>query len=164
MWRPDVDFRFDPLIKEVAAKYGLDWLLVKAQVAAESSFDPRAFRKEPGPPEQGSYGLLQVLWTTARGDLGYTGDPEGLYDPPTNLELGVRYLRRLIKVFKDYRLALAAYNCGPGRVQQLQRKYGHGWRQVEPHLPAITRAYVPKILRYREEFVAYEQQKEAKKA
>ena len=161
-WEPAKHFVYDDLIREVADRHNIDWLLVKAQVAAESSFDPKAFRKEPGPPEQGSYGLLQVLWTTATGDLGYRGRPEGLFDPRTNLELGVKYLQRLLRVFGDWRLARAAYNAGPGRVRQLQRKHGYAWRQVEPHLPSITRAYVKRIEQYREEFVAYEQSRARK--
>ena len=41
-----------------------------------------------------SYGLMQLLMSTARG-LGYTGDANGLYDAATNIDLGTRLLSDL---------------------------------------------------------------------
>lgn len=156
-WPDAVHTRFDAEIRTAAAEAGLpDWLLLKALVAQESSFNPRAFRPESG-ARKGSYGLTQVLWSTARHDLGYEGAPDGLFEPATNLRFGAAYLVRMLRMFGgDVRLALAAYNAGPGRVSILRRRHGPRYEGVEPHLPKITRLYVANILRYREAFAQFQ--------
>jgi soluble lytic murein transglycosylase-like protein len=61
---------------------------------------------------KGAYGLAQLMPETAK-TLGV--DPA---DPAQNLEGGARYLRMQYDRFKDWRLALAAYNAGPGAVEK----------------------------------------------
>lgn len=105
---------FDALIEAKAAAYGVSASLVKAIVAAESSFNPRAYRAEPR-IQDASYGLMQVLFRTARG-LGYTGEPEGLYDPATNVDLGTKYIAYQLGRYQgDVPSAIAAYNSGTVR-------------------------------------------------
>jgi len=60
----------------------------------------------------GAIGLAQLMPATARG-LGV--NPR---DPAQNLDGGARYLRQQYDTFGSWRLALAAYNAGPGAVQQ----------------------------------------------
>jgi len=92
-----------------ADRHGLDREVWLRLVEHESSFRVRArsFR--------GAYGLAQVQLSTAR-----TVDPdatvEDLLNPATNLELGAAYLERLLERYGDLRLALAAYNAGPTKV------------------------------------------------
>lgn len=125
-----------PAIATHAAMHGLDRLLVQAVVEQESSYNPKAYRYEPyffrtylaTRPEyqdqdpvrvSASYGLMQVMYPTAV-DLGYDGEPEGLYSPSPGLEFGCRYLRKMLDRFhrSDTPVldALAAYNGGPGGV------------------------------------------------
>lgn len=92
-----------------------------AFVERESSFRPNAIRYEAHLGES-SYGLMQVLLSTAR-DMGHEGAPEELFDPLTNLTIGVRYLR-WIHAYLTRRFGreptqaewVGAYNAGIGNV------------------------------------------------
>jgi len=117
-----MDYR--ALAAQIAEQEGVDPSLFTRLVQQESAFRPDA--KSP----VGAMGLAQLMPGTAR-DLGV--DPN---DPVQNLTGGARYLRQQMDKFKDPRLALAAYNAGPGNVQ----KYGG----VPPFKE--TQNYVAKIL------------------
>lgn len=105
---------YDEAIRRTAERHGLDPRLVKAIVAAESNFQSNAYRWEPKRGDA-SYGLMQVLFATAK-TVGYSGEPEGLYDPDTNLEIGARYLAKQLARYRgDVPSAVAAYNAGTAR-------------------------------------------------
>lgn len=111
--------QFDTLIFDAATRHSVEPALIKAIMRAESNFNPRAYRHEPFVPHLGgpdaSYGLMQTLYTTAR-ELGYSGSPEGLYQPETSIEFGTRYLKRqLIRYSGDTEKAISAYNAGSAR-------------------------------------------------
>lgn len=112
---PALAYRYATLIETSARANGLDPALVKAIVAVESAFDPRAVS------DKGALGLMQVLPETGE-RYGVTGDArrsaaEKLFDPAINLRIGTRYLRDLLARFtNDLSLALAAYNAGEGAV------------------------------------------------
>lgn len=116
---------FDAIIDDHARARGLSPVLVRAVIEAESAFNPRAVSRV------GAMGLMQLMPGTAR-DLGVS-DP---FDPVENIRGGTTYLRALLDRFDgDERLALAAYNAGPGAVE----RYG----SVPPYRE--TRDYVAKI-------------------
>ncbi len=75
-------------------------------VQQESGWNPRALS------HKGAIGLAQLMPATAQ-RLGV--DPA---DPGQNLDGGARYLRQQYETFGTWRLALAAYNAGPGAVQK----------------------------------------------
>ena len=103
-------------IDSTARRHGLDPLLVRALIRAESNFDPRAVSPK------GAVGLMQLMPQTAQ-----RYGVENRFDPVQNVEGGVRYLRDLIAMFEgNLTLALAAYNAGEGAVL----KYG---RRVPPY-------------------------------
>jgi soluble lytic murein transglycosylase-like protein len=96
----------DAQIRRVAARHGVDPLLVHAVVRAESGYDPKAVSPK------GAAGLMQLMPETAR-RYGVADR----FDPATNLEGGVRYLRHLLGMFGgNVALALAAYNAGEESV------------------------------------------------
>jgi soluble lytic murein transglycosylase-like protein len=99
--------RFNALIAQAAARYGVDKDLVHAVVQAESDYNPTCRSR------CGAMGLMQLMPGTARG-LGVTN----AWDPAQNIDGGVRYLRQQLDRFKDVDLAVAAYNAGPGAVQR----------------------------------------------
>jgi soluble lytic murein transglycosylase len=114
-WREQ---RYNPLIAQVAAQYGVDPRLVKAVVRRESEFDPFAYGRA------GEIGLMQVMpgagaeWARATGRRDFGRD--SLWNERINLEAGTWYLARALNRWRDkddpVPFALAEYNAGPGRV------------------------------------------------
>ncbi|HEX3551035.1 MAG TPA: lytic transglycosylase domain-containing protein [Candidatus Elarobacter sp.] len=116
----------DALVQQNAATWQVDPALIKAVIANESGFNANATSKT------GAQGLMQLMPDTAT-SLGV----RDAYDPVQNVAGGTRYLRGLLDRFGgDTRLAVAAYNAGPGAVE----KYGG----VPPY--AETRNYVQNVL------------------
>lgn len=112
------------LIQESSERHALPTALVEAVAWQESRFNHAAVSRK------GARGVMQLLPTTAS-DLGV--DPSDLQG---NIDGGAAYLAQQLKRFGDVRLALAAYNAGPGAVQ----RYG----DVPPY--AETQSYVRAIL------------------
>jgi soluble lytic murein transglycosylase-like protein len=74
----------------------------------------------------GAMGLMQLMPATAEGVAGRIGmrwaGPETLFDPVTNVQLGVVYLRELLDRYGSVTTALAAYNWGPTRIAERLRQ------------------------------------------
>lgn len=94
---------------------------VLAIIQIESSFQPGAYRAEPQIGDA-SYGLMQILYGTAV-DRGYSGPPEGLYDPETNIRYGMAQLRwswdflaRRAGAAPSQSLWIGSYNAGVGNA------------------------------------------------
>ena len=103
----NVPLAYAAKVHELAARYDLSPALIEAVVWQESRWQADA--RSP----VGARGLAQLMPGTAK-DLGV--DPD---DPMANLEGGARYLRAQLDRFGgDIEKALAAYNAGPGRVEQ----------------------------------------------
>lgn len=109
------------LIRETASAHGLDVALLKAVIAVESGFNPRAVSPK------GAVGLMQLMPATAerfgvRAQAHQTLQ-QRLTDPHTNLQAGARYLALLLRQFGgQLDLALAAYNAGEGAVLRAGRQ------------------------------------------
>lgn len=137
------DEDLDKLFCAMGKKYNFKAKFLKAMAIRESSLNEHAYRfeekffdrhlkdkdewKDRDPNEvSASYGLMQLMYTTAHG-LGYRGDGEGLYDPVVNVELGAKYMRKLVDKCKRERwhfdtpfnpmsMALARYNGGSYKI------------------------------------------------
>ncbi|MFA6809715.1 MAG: transglycosylase SLT domain-containing protein [Desulfoplanes sp.] len=95
------------LIRKYCSFYGVDEYLVQALAHVESRYDCKAVS------QAGAQGVMQIMPGTQQ-ELGL----ETPFDPAANVEAGVRYFKRLLDRFQDTRLALAAYNAGPGQVEK----------------------------------------------
>jgi soluble lytic murein transglycosylase-like protein len=117
---------YDDLIEEHARLNSIRSDLVRAVVQVESGFNPNAVSPK------GALGLMQLMPATAQ-QFGVRNP----FDPQENVRAGVAYLRQLLDRYEnDERLALAAYNAGPGAVDR------HG-QNVPPYRE--TRDYVARI-------------------
>jgi soluble lytic murein transglycosylase-like protein len=123
---------YNPLIEQAAARYGLNPAVLHGLIQQESGFDPGA------QSSAGAAGLTQLMPGTAA-SLGVANP----LDPAESIEGGARYLSQLMSEFGgNTEDALAAYNAGPGAVQQ----YGG----IPPY--AETQSYVSKVLGYAEAY------------
>ena len=137
---PAAAAKFVPGLKEVFVAEGVPSELVWI-AEVESSFNPNA--QSP----VGARGLFQFMPATAK-HYGLSTFP---FDERTNPEKSARaaaqYLKALHGRFKDWPLAIAAYNAGEGRVSRLLERHGaRDFDTIAPRLPAETRLYVPKVL------------------
>ena len=115
----------EEMLTSAAKRHGVDPRLVKAVAIAESNMNQDEIS------EVGAIGVMQLMPETAEG-LGVNP-----YDEQENIEGGTIFLKRMLDKFDgDVRLAVAAYNAGPGAVQ----RYGG----VPPY--GETQAYVGRVL------------------
>jgi membrane-bound lytic murein transglycosylase D len=94
----------------------------------------------------GAAGLFQLMPATAE-RFGLRRWPrDQRYQPEPSARAAAQYLRLLHRQFGDWRLAVAAYNAGEGRVQRLlDRHKTRSFDRIAPHLPAETQLFVPKV-------------------
>lgn len=123
------------ILQRASQLTGVPVHILTAVARAESGFRTNAVSPA------GAIGLMQLMPGTARA-LGVNP-----WDPVQNAIGGARYLAQQLKRFGDLRLALAAYNAGPGRVQNAIRKAGsRDWSAIARYLPRETRNYVARIM------------------
>jgi soluble lytic murein transglycosylase len=127
----------------------VDPALVAAIIRQESSFNPSA-TSSPG-----ARGLMQVMPVIGKAiarSLRYPyWNPDLLYEPDVNLELGINHLRSML-AGRDPIRALAAYNAGDGRVARWSKKPGASDPEIFiERIPFVeTRDYVRIVLRNRD--------------
>jgi membrane-bound lytic murein transglycosylase MltF len=97
------------LAKQTAERHGVDSSLVFAIIKQESGWKPDIISRA------GAIGLMQIMPSTGEWACDLTR--EELFDPHKNLDCGVRYFRQQLKRFGNVKLALCAYNAGPGNVK-----------------------------------------------
>lgn len=135
--------QYRPIIEEVFREQSIPLdLMYLAQV--ESLFRPHAVSRAK------AKGIWQFEKATARRyGLKVTRDVDERSDPEKSTRAAARYLSDLFAMFKDWNLALAAYNCGEGKVQRLIKSTGLNdfWQLVDlrRQVPQETKNHVPLI-------------------
>lgn len=128
-----------PIFEEALDRYGLP-LELKYLPVIESALMPSA------KSHAGAAGLWQfMIGTGRRYGLDQSSLIDDRLDPIKSSDAAARYLRDLYKLYGDWNLVIAAYNCGPANVEKAIRR-ANGARDywaIYPYLPRETRGYVP---------------------
>lgn len=112
------------IVDKAAKKYNVNPKLILSVISAESSFNPNARSK------CGAMGLMQLMPGTAQ-EYGATNP----YDMEQNIFAGTKYLAKLLKKYNgNVKLAVAAYNAGPGRVKDAVPKI----RETQNYVVKVT--------------------------
>ena len=136
-----VDYYF-PLFEDIFDSYGLPDEL-KYLAVIESALNANAVSRA------GATGLWQFMSSTGRMyGLTMNSVVDERRDPVKSTDAAARYLRDLHKIYNDWVLAIAAYNCGPGNVNKAIRRSGNkkDYWEIYSRLPRETRGYIPQYV------------------
>ena len=131
-----------PIFEEALETYGLP-LELKYLPVIESALNPTAVSRV------GATGLWQFMLATGkRYGLEVNSLVDDRRDPIKSSYAAANYLKDLYKVFGDWNLVIAAYNCGPDQINKaIHRAKGcKDYWQIYPYLPKETRGYVPAFI------------------
>jgi membrane-bound lytic murein transglycosylase D len=135
------DYYF-PMIEDVFDSYGLPAEL-KYMAVIESALNPNAVSR------MGATGLWQFMYSTGRMyGLTINSIVDERRDPLKATHAAARYLKDLYKIYDDWILVIAAYNCGPGNVNKAIRRSGNkkDYWDIYYRLPRETRGYIPQYV------------------
>ena len=131
-----------PIFEEALEAYQVP-LELKYLPVIESALNPKAVSRV------GATGLWQFMLGTGKMyGLEVNSLVDERRDPVRASYAAARYLRDLYRIFGDWNLVIAAYNCGPGNINKAIRRSG-GFKDywlLYPYLPAETRGYVPAFI------------------
>lgn len=132
-----------PMIEEELARQGLP-LELRMLPVIESALNPVAVSRA------GATGLWQFMLATGRSyGLEVTSMVDDRRDPVMATRAGAAHLKDLYKMYGDWTLAIAAYNCGAGNLNKAIARAGGDaatfW-DVYPYLPRETRGYLPSFV------------------
>ncbi len=132
-----------PMIEEELARHGLP-LELRMLPVIESALNPTAVSRV------GATGLWQFMLATGKSyGLEVTSMVDDRRDPVKATEAACRYMADLYRMYDDWTLAIAAYNCGPGNVNKALKRAGDDAKtfwDIYPYLPSETRGYVPSFV------------------
>ncbi len=131
-----------PIFEEALEAYQVP-LELKYLPVIESALNPKAVSRV------GATGLWQfMLGTGKQYGLEINSLVDERRDPVKSSYAAARYLRDLYRIFGDWNLVIAAYNCGPNNINKAIHRSGglKDYWQLYPYLPAETRGYVPAFI------------------
>lgn len=130
-----------PMIEEELMKAGLP-IELRAMAIIESALQITAVSNA------GAAGLWQFMPSTGKVyGLEINSLVDERLDPVKSTRAAVKYLKDLYGIYNNWPLAIAAYNCGPGRVNKaMARSGGKTFWEIYDFLPAETRGYVPAFI------------------
>ncbi|MEB2782107.1 LysM peptidoglycan-binding domain-containing protein [Algoriphagus sp. C2-6-M1] len=132
---------FFPMFDEMMTKHEMP-LEIKYLSIIESGLDPQIRSRV------GAMGLWQFMPATGRMyGMNTNNEVDDRMDPELSTEAAAKYLKSLHRMFGDWEVAMAAYNCGPGNVRKAIRRSGgkKTFWGIYNYLPRETRSYVPQV-------------------
>ncbi|MGI9534480.1 MAG: lytic transglycosylase domain-containing protein [Thermodesulfobacteriota bacterium] len=135
---PKIAMDVASVINTESGKYGIDPFLVLSVIQVESRFKPRALS------HKGARGIMQIMPRTGKYVAKKYEVPfksyQSLYDPVTNIKLGIAYLSYLENLYgNNMEYALFAYNHGPKKSKHIKRKF----KKSKPY-------YVKKVMSFKQ--------------
>ena len=133
---------YTPIFEEALEAYGLP-LELKYLPVIESALNPKATS------HAGAAGLWQFMVATGKQyGLEVNSLVDERRDPIKSSYAAAQYLKDLYKIFNDWSLVIAAYNCGPENINKAIHRAGGeaDYWKVYPYLPRETRGYVPAFI------------------
>lgn len=135
---------YSDYVTKYARDYGVPEYIIYAVIKTESGFDSSARSSD------GAIGLMQIMpstfeWMTSINDESY--ETGMLYDPETNIKYGTYYLQYLYQRYSRWPTVFAAYNAGPGAVDEwlLDGKYSQDGMSLDKIPYDETRGYVAAV-------------------
>ena len=131
-----------PIFEEALEAYGLP-LELKYLPIIESALNPNAVSRV------GATGLWQFMLPTGKTyGLEVNSLVDERRDPIKASYAAAHYLSDLYKIFGDWSLVIASYNCGPGNINKAIHRAGgkKDYWEIYPYLPRETRGYVPAFI------------------
>lgn len=131
-----------PMFEQALDKFNLP-LELKYLAICESALNPLAKSRA------GAMGLWQFMYPTGKMfGLKVTSYVDERCDPYKSTTAACEYFEYLYKMFGDWDLVLASYNCGPGNVYKAIRRSGgkKNYWEIRPYLPQETQGYVPAFI------------------
>lgn len=128
-----------PIFEEILNKHDMPEEL-KAMAVIESALNPTAVSRV------GAKGMWQFMYSTAKMyGLHIDSFVDERMDPIKSADAAAEYLKDAYRIFGDWNLAIASYNCGAGNVNKAIRRSGgsRDFWTIYPYLPRETRGYVP---------------------
>jgi len=131
-----------PLFEEILDREGLP-LEFKYLSIVESALNPIAVSRV------GATGIWQFMYNTGKlYNLNVTSYTDDRRDPLKATVAACQYFKDMYRIYGDWLLVIASYNCGPGNVNRAIKRSGgktNFW-EIMPYLPAETRNYVPAFI------------------
>ena len=128
-------------LNQVVKEEKIDKFLALAVMREESRFNPKTVSVV------GAVGLMQLMPETAFRYISRTS-LDDIFIPENNIKIGVKHLARLLKDYKNYYYAVAAYNAGEHRVNNWLKK---GYTDIDEFVEDIpfgeTKDYVKKVMK-----------------
>lgn len=134
--------RYFPLFEEALDRYGVPDE-VKYLTIVESALNPQATSRV------GAAGLWQFMYNTGKlYDLEVNSVVDERRDPVKSSFAAAHHLADLHRIFGDWTLAIAAYNCGAGNVNKAIARSGgkRDFWEIYYNLPRETRGYIPSLI------------------
>lgn len=133
---------YHPMFEEALARYGVPEELKYLSIV-ESAMNPEATSRV------GAAGLWQFMYSTGKlYDLEVNSVVDDRRDPQKSTVAAARHLSDLYRVFGDWQLAIAAYNCGSGNINKAIARSGgkRDFWDIYYNLPRETRGYIPSFI------------------